>query len=106
MQDVYGMFSIMASLIGIGIFIFSALIINRILQLLPQAKVKKNWQILYGLLIIFMAGYVVNIYAVMTVNTLVLSIMQSVVYVFGAIFVFIVVNLSYRTYKLIIESAE
>ena len=93
------------SCIGIAIFLICLLIIKKILQLFPKAKMRKDWKIISLLIIIFIGGYFVNILAIILELVDILVIMQAFVYLFGAIFVFLVIDLSYRTYKLILESA-
>ena len=94
------------SVLGLILFLYCLLVVSKILQLFPQAKMRKDWMIIGILIGFFAIGYAVNIWALLTENLLVQSFMQSFVYLFGAIFVVVVIQLSYRTYKLILKSAK
>ncbi|MHA1268452.1 MAG: hypothetical protein ACTSPY_01575 [Candidatus Helarchaeota archaeon] len=98
--------NITCSIIGIVIFIYCILIIKKILNLFPKAKMRREWSISAILVGIFTGGYIINIIGILLNIEFILDIMQSFVYLFGAIFVFIIVRLSYKTYKLILESAK
>jgi len=76
------------------------------LNLFPKAKMRREWIINIILISIFLVGYIVNIIGVITNNVPLLQVMQGFVYLFGALFVFIVIRLSYKTYKLILKSAQ
>lgn len=102
-SDILG---VVFSCIGIGLFLFGFVIIKKISTLLPKAKVLKDWKIISVLMLIFTGGYGVNIVAILLELTEILVVMTAFVYLFGAIFVVLVIQLSYKTYKLIVESAE
>lgn len=98
---------ILASLVGILLFIYSSLKILNIMNLLPkESKTRSYW--LYALILTFLftLGYVASIIAVLIDQKDILNSITPLIYLFGAIFVFIVVMVSYRTYKAILESAE
>jgi len=98
--------SIIFSCIGICLFLICLLIVKKILDLFPKAKMRKDWKVIAILILIFTAGYGVNILAILLELADVLVIMQAFVYLFGAVFVLLVIQLSYRTYKLIVKSAQ
>jgi len=106
MVDTLGMINIAFSVIGIFLFLYCIIVVRKILNLFPKAKMRKDWTIINILIIFFVIGYAINISALITNNILVLTFMQSFVYLFGAVFVVIVIQLSYRTYKIIVKSAE
>ena len=102
------LFSILASIFGILLFLYSTLVAMNIIKLLPeQSKAKKNWYLAVVLIVLFLFGYVGNILSIILPE---LSGMREymipVVYIFGAIFVVIMTTLSLRTYKIILESTE
>lgn len=100
-------FSIGASLLGIVLFLYSAWVGLKIIKLLPeQSKTKKNWYVAVVLILMFLLGYIVNIIAILGAMAELQKFMVPVVYVFGAIFVLIMTTLSFRTYKIILESTE
>ncbi|MHA1839342.1 MAG: hypothetical protein ACTSYO_05205 [Candidatus Ranarchaeia archaeon] len=106
MLELFELIGVTASLIGISLFLVCIWIIKNILDLLPNAKIREDWQIIVGFIVLLLLGYIINIWALLTANIPILTSMQSFVYVFGAFFSLIVINLSYKTYKLIIASAE
>ncbi len=106
MVDFYGYLNIACATIGMLIFIYCIIIVNNILKLLPKAKINKNWKVIGILICFFVVGYIINIIAVLLENNIILLIMQSLVYLFGAVFVLLVVRLSFKTYKILVESAE
>ncbi|MHA1784498.1 MAG: hypothetical protein ACTSVE_04830 [Candidatus Helarchaeota archaeon] len=104
--DVYELISIICSIIGILIFIYGEYLVIKILELFPKAKMRRDWKIIFILIVFFIGGYVVNIISLLCEITLIITFMQAFVYIFGAIFVFIVIRLSYKTYKILIETAQ
>jgi O-antigen/teichoic acid export membrane protein len=94
------------SVIGMILFLYCLVVVRKILDLFPKAKMRKDWMIIGILIAFFAIGYAVNIWALLANNLPVQTFMQSFVYLFGAIFVFVVIQLSFRTYKLILKSAE
>lgn len=100
-------FYIVASIIGLVIFAYSALKVQGIMNLLPkESKTKTYWLYALGLIFLFMLGYLFSILVIFTNNKAFLDTITPVIYIFGAVFVFIMVTISFRTYKVILESAE
>ena len=96
-----------ASIVGILIFIYSALKIVAIMNLLPkESKTRTYWLYAILLIVLFGLGYFFSIVVILTDNKGLLDSITPVIYLFGSIFVLIVVLVSYRTYKAILESAE
>ncbi|MHA1144781.1 MAG: hypothetical protein ACTSRW_08605 [Candidatus Helarchaeota archaeon] len=104
--DIIGATSIICSTVGLIMFILANIIVYKILQLFPKARMRRDWLIIFILIAFFSMGYVVNIVSVALNLIMVELIMQALVYLFGAIFVFIIIQLSYKTYKIILEAAE
>ncbi len=100
-------FSLICSLGGVTFFVISLLIVSKIKELFPGANLIKKWVIIQALIILFLFGYMFNI-TFLTLAALgqnaqvVLNLMTAIVYVFGGLFVLIVINLSYKTYKTIL----
>ena len=96
-----------ASAIGILVFFYSGLKILNIIKLLPkESKTRTYWLYAISLIVLFGIGYLFSIIAVLTDNKNILDSVMPVIYLFGSIFVLIVVLVSFRTYKAILESAE
>ncbi|TFF89790.1 MAG: hypothetical protein EU548_06305 [Promethearchaeota archaeon] len=100
--DWYFWFSLICSLSGVLFFIIALFLITKIKNLFPGSNLIKKWVIIQVLIILFLFGYVFNIIFLAMNLTEITSIMVAIVYIFGALFVLIVVNLSYNTYKLIL----
>ena len=94
------------SIAGIAFFIYSLVITGKIRKIFPTGKVVKKWLFIQILIIIFLIGYVANIIVNLLGYTEISHVMTAIVYIFGGLFVFIVINLSYKTYKLIVESNQ
>lgn len=100
--DWYFFFSLFCSIGGIAFFIISLLLISKIKELFPATKLIKKWVIIQILILLFLCGYVLNIIFLSLQLTDITNIMVAIVYIFGALFVLIVVNLSYKTYREIV----
>ncbi|TFG21574.1 MAG: hypothetical protein EU529_13170 [Promethearchaeota archaeon] len=94
--------NLICSIGGIVFFLYSLYIIKRIKELFPGTRIIKKWYAIQALIILFLVGYVVNIIFLALEYIEIVTIMTAIVYIFGAIFVLIVVDLSYKTYKLIL----
>ncbi len=90
---------------GMVLFLYCIIQVRNILQLFPNAKMNKSWKIVNILIAFFLVGYLINIIAVFLQLVPVLLFMQSFVYLFGALFVLIVVRLSYRTFRILKQTA-
>ena len=95
--------TIISSFIGILFFIYSYFVINKIKAIFPSGKVRKKWNLIQILIGIFLSGYITNIIFNLIENTEIVLIITAAVYIFGGIFAFIIINLSYKTYKLIVK---
>jgi uncharacterized protein with PQ loop repeat len=100
-------------ILGIGCSIAGALIfliaikseINIISQL-KKIKRPLSWQVATGFTIFFFFGYVVNVVAILTESELLNRVFNSLVFLFGAIFLVLVVSISEKTYRAIFEIAQ
>ena len=102
--EILDILSISACVIGITFFLVTIINVRNILHLFPKhSKLRKQWILKLMLLILFVIGYIINIVAILTDNTDILVLMQSVVYVLGALFVWFVAKVSLATYKAILE---
>ena len=99
-------FSLFCSIGGIIFFIFSLLIVIRIKELFPATKLVKKWVIIQILIVLFLGGYIFNIIFLTLEMTAITNIMVAIVYIFGGLFVLIIVNLSYKTYKEILMGSS
>jgi hypothetical protein len=95
-------FNLVCSLGGMAFFIISLIIIRKIKNLFPGGNITKKWIVIQGLIILFLVGYVLNIVFLALELTAYVQFFTALVYIFGALFVLIIVHLSFKTYKLII----
>lgn len=99
-------FNLTCSLAGIVFFIYSSIIIKRIRELFPGTNIIKKWSRIQVLIILFLSGYVFNIIALFLELSEFIMIMTAMVYIFGGFFVFYIINLSYKTYKLVVLDSK
>ncbi|MHA1726586.1 MAG: hypothetical protein ACTSXH_17400 [Promethearchaeota archaeon] len=83
-------------------FLYSLLIIKKIKSLFPGANIIKKWITIEGLIIIFIIGYITNIIFLALDYIELVNLMTAIVYFFGSLFVLIVIDLGYKTYKIIL----
>lgn len=95
-------FNLICSIGGMVFFIVSLVIIRKIKRLFPGGNIIKKWVIIQALIVLFLAGYVLNIVFLALEMTEFVQFFTALVYIFGALFVLIIVHLSYKTYRLII----
>ncbi len=95
-------FNLVCSIGGMVFFVISLVIIRKIKNLFPGGNIIKKWIVIQVLIIIFLVGYVLNIVFLALEMTTLVAFFTAIVYIFGALFVLIIVDLSYKTYKTII----
>ncbi|MFW9825448.1 MAG: hypothetical protein ACFFE4_21075 [Candidatus Thorarchaeota archaeon] len=95
-------FNLVCSIGGIVFFIYSLILIRKIKRLFPGSKITKKWLLRELLIILFLAGYILNIIFLVLQLTEIITIMTALVYIFGGLFVFIIIKLVYNTYKTIL----
>jgi hypothetical protein len=96
--------NLICSIGGIIFFIYSLFYIRKIKKLFPGSKVTRKWLLREGLIVIFLAGYILNIIFLLFDLTDLIAIMTALVYFFGGLFVFIIIKLVHKTYKTILET--
>jgi len=98
--------SLICSIGGIIFFLYSLLLVKKIKELFPGTKLIKKWIIIQTLIILFLIGYVFNIILILLQQTELIIFMVAIVYIFGSIFVALIINLGYKTYKLILLESK
>jgi PAS domain S-box-containing protein len=84
-------------LLGAGAMLLSILRTRRILALLRQSKYLRSWQALVSLMVLFLAGYLGAVFLLYTAITRPLLLLTGAVFLFGALFVLLVVQTGYLT---------
>ncbi len=79
-------------LIGALIMLLSVLSTRQVLELVARTRYSQNWRWLYVLMIFFAAGYIFSIAMVASGLTRVVVVLTGVIFLSGALFVFIVVR--------------
>ena len=102
MDEIVYILSFICSISGAAFFVISLFIITKIKGLFPGSKINKKWIIIQLLIILFLFGYVFNIIFLALNMPDILAAMTAIVYIFGGLFVLIVINLSFKTYKTIL----
>ncbi|MFW9938452.1 MAG: hypothetical protein ACFFD5_12445 [Candidatus Thorarchaeota archaeon] len=98
--------NLICSIGGIIFFIYSLILIRKIKMLFPASKLTKRWLLREGLIYIFLAGYVLNIIFLLFDLIGLVAIMTALVYFFGGLFVFVIINLVHKTYKTILTESK
>jgi signal transduction histidine kinase len=92
-------------LIGAGFMVFS-IGLGRSLQRVVPNKLKKRWQILILLKLFFLAGYLFFVSILFSSYNFPLELVTGIIFLGGAFFVFIVINLSKDTIRSIQEKEK
>ena len=101
-MDWINILTIVSSSIGIIVFGISFYFMIKIISLFPkEATISKYWKIALSLVVLFTLGYVLAIVGAAVDIDVLNQIITPIVYLFGSIFVLIMVLLSLRTYKMI-----
>ena len=98
--------NLIASLGGIFFFLYSLVLIRKIKKLFPKGSVSKKWLFRQLLIIIFLFGYMFNIIFHFYELTEFLEYMTILVYLFGGVFVFVIIKLVHKTYDTILKQSK
>ncbi len=98
--------NMVASIGGIFFFLYSLVLIRKIKGLFPKGSVSKKWLFRQFLIVIFLFGYIFNIIFQFYGLTELLEYMTALVYLFGGVFVFIIIRLVYKTYNIILKESK
>ena len=105
--DINFYFNLVCSIGGIAFFIYSLIITKNIKALFPASNIIRKWVIIQILIVFFLLGYIFNILFLALDQVEFLNIMVALVYIFGGLFVALIINLSYKTYKtMILDSSS
>ncbi|MHA1413833.1 MAG: hypothetical protein ACTSO4_14590 [Promethearchaeota archaeon] len=98
--------SLTCSIAGIIFFVISLFIVKKIKNLFPQGSLTKKWAIIQGFIGLFLCGYILNIVLLLLDLQDVIILTTAAVYLFGGMFVFFIIYLGYKTYKLILLESK
>ncbi|MFX0010194.1 MAG: hypothetical protein ACFE9R_07765 [Candidatus Hermodarchaeota archaeon] len=98
--------NMIASIGGIFFFIYSLVLIRKIKHLFPKGSVSKKWVFREFLIVLFLFGYIFNMVFLFYDLTELLKYMTALVYLFGGVFVFIIIQLVYKTYVTILKESK
>ena len=98
--------NLIASLGGIFFFLYSLILIRKIKKLFPKGSVSKKWLFREFLIVIFLFGYIFNIIFHIYGLTEILVYMTAMVYLFGGLFVFVIIKLVHKTYDTILKESK
>ena len=98
--------NLITSLGGIFFFLYSLILIRKIKKLFPKGSVSKKWLFRELLIVIFLFGYVFNIIFHIYGLTELLEYMTAMVYLFGGLFVFVIIKLVHKTYDTILKESK
>lgn len=104
MQQLANDLSMVFSVVGAVIFIYCIYLSWKIIKMFPESsKTLKYWYVAILLIAAFFVGYLINIYIVLFGTADQQLLLTAFVYLGGAVFVLVVVWVSYKTYKIILE---
>ena len=99
--------SLICSIGGIIFFVYSLILVKKIKELFPGTNIIRKWLIIQTLIVLFLIGYVFNIILILLEQTQLIIFMVAIVYVFGGLFVALIIRLGYKTYKkILLESSS
>ena len=98
--------NLLTSLGGIFFFLYSLILIRKIKKLFPKGRVSKKWVFRELLIVIFLFGYIFNIIFHIYGLTELLEYMTAMVYLFGGLFVFVIIKLVHKTYDTILKESK
>ena len=98
--------NLITSLGGIFFFLYSLILIRKIKKLFPKGSVSKKWLFRELLIVIFLFGYIFNIIFHIYGLTELLEYMTAMVYLFGGLFVFVIIKLVHKTYDTILKESK
>ena len=104
MQGLANDLSMFFSIIGALVFLYCIYLSWKIIKLFPEgSKTIKYWYVAIFLIAVFFLGYLFNILVIYLGETELQQFMTAFVYLLGAVFVLVVVWVSYKTYKIILQ---
>ena len=92
---------IIAGLILLGAIIlwFAATNTRKIFDILPENKFRENWTKIRLFMLVFIAGYLIVVGLILFGKTELLALLSGVIFLFGALFVYLVVFTGYDSFK-------
>ncbi len=98
--------SLVSSILGALIFLAGIYYELKIIKTLKKIKKPRSWQILTLFTAFFILGYLVNIYSILFELGTLQAIFNGLVYLFGAVFLVMIIYISHKTYRLIFDATE
>jgi len=105
-MDPIQLLSLVCSGIGAILFIVAVVFELKIINKLKQIKKPVSWNFLTFFTIFFFLGYVVNIVSIIFEYVEIQQIFGALVFLFGGVFVLLIIIVSFNTYGAIFEAAE
>jgi uncharacterized protein with PQ loop repeat len=104
--DYIDILGLICSIVGALIFLIAIKSEFSIIKKLKAIKKPHSWQMATGFTIFFFFGYVINVIAILAEFTVLREVFGSLIFMFGAIFLVLVVSISDKTYSAIFDAAE
>lgn len=98
--------SLLCSSVGAILFIIAVMFEFKIIKKLQQIKKPISWGFLTFFTIFFILGYIINVVSIVGEFQVLQQVFGALVFLFGAIFLLIVIIVSYKTYGAIFDAAE
>ncbi|MFC2161322.1 response regulator [Acidobacteriota bacterium] len=84
-------------LLGASTMFLAIVATRKLLSAIKESKYHKRWRILFFLMIFFFLGYIQSFYLIITGKGGLIEVLTGMIFLFGALFVYLVVMTSYRT---------
>jgi PAS domain S-box-containing protein len=89
---------------GAAVMLYATVWGRRLIDLARDARTRRTWRVLFGLLVLFLAGYVGTIALAAAGNVDALVLLAGAVFLGGAVFVLLVVRTSRNTIERLVET--
>lgn len=86
-------------LVGAGVMALSIFAARHVFLAVSKNTFARLWRVLVFMMAFFLVGYLMALYFVLSGNTNIMLILTGVIFLFGAVFVYVVVQLGYLTIK-------
>ena len=105
-MDWIDILSILCSIGGAVLFVYALMLEQQIIAKLKKIKQPHSWQMAMGLTAFFLVGYIVNIVAVVAELHELQMVFGALIFLFGGIFLSLVISISLKTYTAIFAAVE
>jgi len=96
-MGIYSILALLLTAVGIAILVASLTPVSTIITSLPRGRVRNQWYVLFGMIILFIAGFLVYGFIPSHQERQVTDLFVHAIFIAGALFVWMTVNLALQT---------